>query len=253
MTICQAVIEMYSLPCFAMSSLRATRATNLEAHCYSTTAFSGRTHLSSVPNGGEKRWAIEYLVTLQKPKVWTEGYAEECDSGVVVLDKGRLPRLMALLHICWQNSAEVRTQLTYRLTYGDKESWWFGLELCCVPFVFEDHYAAVLGQTEQMLVCSFSIAHVDELEKVLWYNGSLLKNKAVNLTDFLVSEAWMVNGHWIKGNTKADISCMRDSEVRDVQEDVKKIISDSIAVAQWLDKEVQHLGVDVVSDSDIHL
>ncbi len=151
----------------------------------------------------------------------------------------------------------MRTQWTYRLTYGDKESWWFGLELCSVPFVFEDHYAAVLGRTEihqeQTSVCSFSIAHVDEWEKLLWYNGSLLKNKAVNLTDFLVPEAWMVDGLWIKGNTKADISCMRDNEVRGVPDDVKKIISDSIAVAQWVDKEVQYLGIDVVSDSDMHL
>jgi len=195
--------------------------------------------------------------TLQKSKVWTEGYAEECDSGVVALDKGRLPVLMALLHICWQNSVDVRTQWTYRLTYGDKESWWFGLELCSVPFVFEDHYAAVLGQTEihneQTLVCSFSIAHMDEREKLLWYNGSLLKNKAVNLTDFLIPDAWMVDGFWIKGNTKTDTSCMRDSKVRGVQEDVKKVINDNIAVAQWVDKKVQDLEIDIVSDSDMHL
>lgn len=195
--------------------------------------------------------------TLTSSKVWTEGYAEECDSGVIALDKSRLAVLMALLHICWQNSADVRTQWTYRLTYGDKESWWFGLELCSVPFVFENHYAAVLGRTEirneQTLVCSFSIAHVDEQEKLLWYNGSLLKNKAFNLTDFIVPEVWMVDGFWIKGNTKADTSCMRDSEVRDVQEDIKKVINDSITVAQWVDKEVQHLGINVVSDSDMHL
>jgi len=195
--------------------------------------------------------------TLQKSKVWTEGYAEECDSGVVALDKGRLPVLMALLHICWQNSADVRTQWTYQLTYGDKESWWFGLELCAVPFVFEDHYAAVLGKTEmrddQKSVCSFSIAHLDERAKLLWYNGSLLKNKAVNLTDFLVPEAWMVDGEWVKGNAKAELSCMRKTDIRTVDEGVRTIIGDSIAVAQRLDKEVQDMGIDLVTDSDMHL
>lgn len=195
--------------------------------------------------------------TLQKSKVWTEGYAEECDSGIVALDRGRLPVLMALLHICWQNSADVRTQWTYRLTYGDKESWWFGLELCSVPFVFEDRYAAVLGRTEmrqgQKSVCSFSITHMDDRDKLLWYNGSLLKNKAVNLTDFLIPENWMVDGLWVKGNTKAETSCMRDSKIRDVEEDVKKIISDSIAAAQRVDKEVQDLRIDIVLDSDMHL
>jgi len=44
---------------------RATRATDLKAH-YSTTVFSGRSCSSIVPNGGEKRWAIAYLVTLYK-------------------------------------------------------------------------------------------------------------------------------------------------------------------------------------------
>jgi len=195
--------------------------------------------------------------TLQKSKVWMEGYAEECDSGVVVVDKGRLPVLMALLHICWQNSAAVRTEWTYRLTYGDKESWWFGLELCGVPFVFEEHYAAVLGQTEyrdqQQSVCSFSIAHLDERSKLLWYNGSLLKNKAVNLTDFLVPDSWMVDGEWLKGNTKAQLSCMRKTDVRKLDEEARQIIGESIAVAKRIDREVQDLGIDLIAESDMHL
>lgn len=58
---------------------------------------------------------------LQTSKVWMEDYAEEGDSGVVVLDKRRLSVVMELLHICWQNSKEVREEVTYKITYGDKE------------------------------------------------------------------------------------------------------------------------------------
>jgi len=31
-------------------------------------------------------------------------------------------------------------------------------------------------------VCGFTIVHTDEADKLLWYNSSLLKNKAVNST-----------------------------------------------------------------------
>ncbi|MCJ1396036.1 hypothetical protein MMC18_008923 [Xylographa bjoerkii] len=77
-------------------------------------------------------------VTLNKSKVYNEGYAEEGDSGVVVLHKGRLPIFMGLLHICWQNTLAVRDAFTYHMGYGDKESWWFGLELSGANYTMED-------------------------------------------------------------------------------------------------------------------
>ncbi len=60
---------------------------------------------------------------LLKSLVWMEDYAEEADSGLVALNKGRLTVLTGLLHICWQNTFDVRDQITYKITYGDKESW----------------------------------------------------------------------------------------------------------------------------------
>jgi alpha 1,3-mannosyltransferase len=60
---------------------------------------------------------------IKKSKVYMDDYAEEQDSGMVVLDKGRLEILTALLHICWQNSKTVREPFTYGMGYGDKESW----------------------------------------------------------------------------------------------------------------------------------
>src|SRR5277367_1246804 len=77
----------------------------------------------------------------------SEGYGEEGESGVVVVDKGRLPVLLGLLHICWQNTKSVREEWTYKMTWGDKETWWFGYELTGVPYTFEEHYAAIVGTT----------------------------------------------------------------------------------------------------------
>lgn len=158
--------------------------------------------------------------TLLKSKVWMEDYAEEADSGVVVLDKRRLPVVMGLLHIGWQNTKSVREKVTYKITYGDKESWWFGFELCGVPYTMEKHYGAVLGELrvkdEKEKVCGFTIAHVDEEDHLLWENGSLLKNKAVNKTEFVIPTHWMIDATWEKGGTKADMSCMKDGVAREV-------------------------------------
>ncbi|WYZ44428.1 hypothetical protein EsH8_VII_000864 [Colletotrichum jinshuiense] len=153
---------------------------------------------------------------MQKSLVWTERYAEEGDSGIVVLNKGRLDVLMGLLHICWQNSHAVRNSWTYRITYGDKETWWIGLETTGSKYSFSRHYGGMVGwrkpldkgYTDMTQVCSFVIAHVDELDNLLWYNGGLLKNKMGNATEFAVPTHWMIDQQWVKGAKKKDMSCM---------------------------------------------
>jgi alpha 1,3-mannosyltransferase len=138
----------------------------------------------------------------------------------VILDKGRLPVFTGLLHICWQNAQAVRENITYKITYGDKESWWFGLELCGVPYTFEKHYGAaireIITKDNGTDVCGFKIAHVDEKDKLIWYNGSLLKNKAVDNKDFQVPSRWMIDAERVKGEKKSDLSCMKGGEVKDV-------------------------------------
>ncbi len=187
----------------------------------------------------------EPSAALLKSKVWTEGYAEEGDSGVVVIDKRRIDTIMGLLHICWQNVKAVREEWTYRMTYGDKESWWFGLELTSVPYAFEQHYGAVLGEVRSEenddKVCGFSIAHVGEDERLLWFNGSLLKNKAVNQTEFWTPRYWMIDFEWLKGATKSDMSCMHKGQPRTVDPDVIAILERSIAWAIEFDARLSVL------------
>ncbi|MCJ1295969.1 hypothetical protein MMC34_007534 [Xylographa carneopallida] len=185
--------------------------------------------------------------TLNVSKVYNDGYAEEGDSGVVALHKGRLPILMGLLHICWQNTLAVREAVTYHMGYGDKESWWFGLELSGAAYTMEAHYGAILGwataaRNGQTKVCSFTIAHLDLRDRLLWYNGSLLKNKAVDKLEFEVPTHWMVDAVWEKGATKPDVSCMRDGLVKYVTDEESRILSASVEAA----KKVDVLIIDLV-------
>ncbi|GAM86395.1 hypothetical protein ANO11243_044090 [Dothideomycetidae sp. 11243] len=175
--------------------------------------------------------------------VWTEDYAEEGDSGVVVVDKSRLDVLVGLLHICWQNSLAVREEVTYKLTYGDKESWWLGFELAGSHYQFEKHYGSIVGWEEpdsedRKKVCSFVIAHVDEKDRLLWYNGSLLKNKqrVTNGTDaYKVPEKWMIDATWQKGATKEDMSCMVGGDIHDLTNLEMGLLAKSIDQAKAID------------------
>jgi hypothetical protein len=196
---------------------------------------------------------------MNKSRVWTEDYAEECDSGVVVVDKSRPDVLAGLLHTAWQNTRAVRDEVTFKLTYGDKESWWLGLELSGSGYRFEDHYGGIVGWgetftvdkadkegkneegkegevEEQAKVCSFVIAHADENDELLWYNGGLLKNKLTDPEGYQVPQHWMLDGTWKKGATKEDMSCMVNETMRSLTPAQKGILGKSIQVAKQVDR-----------------
>lgn len=173
--------------------------------------------------------------TLNKSRVWTEDYAEECDSGVVLLDKGRVDVLMGLLHTCWQNSFEVRDEITYKITYGDKETWWMGLEMAGSEYAMGRHYGGIVGWEDDGKVCSFVIAHVDEGDRLLWYNGGLLRNKLVNQTEYMVPTSWMYDGNWIKGEAKVDISCMANGTMSRLTAEEREVLERSVEKARWVD------------------
>ncbi|CAH0004279.1 unnamed protein product [Clonostachys byssicola] len=180
---------------------------------------------------------------MAKSLVWTQDYAEECDSGVVVLDKSRPDVLMGLLHIAWQNTHAVREEITYKITYGDKESWWLGLELAGSGYEFEAHYGAILGWSGESIgkpapgrVCSFVIAHVDGDDNLIWYNGGLLKNKLTKPDEYDVPEVWMIDGTWEKGGSKQDMSCMYGKEVKQLTDDQRLVLGRSIEGAKVVDR-----------------
>ncbi|KAL2106307.1 hypothetical protein VUR80DRAFT_6941 [Thermomyces stellatus] len=182
----------------------------------------------------------EPSAALNTSLAYTEGYGEEADSGVVLLDKSRLDVFVGLLHVAWQNSKGVR-ETTYKLGHGDKESWWFGLELAGSAYAFERHYASIVGwpgeptENGDATVCSFVIAHLDERGRPFWYNGSLLKNKQADNKTFEVPTHWMVDGQWRKGRKKTDMSCMSGKDPVELSAQEKAVIGRSISLAERLD------------------
>ncbi|KAF3761860.1 family 71 glycosyltransferase [Cryphonectria parasitica EP155] len=186
--------------------------------------------------------------TLNKSRAWTDDYGEEGDSGVVVLDKGRTGVLLGLLHTCWQNSYKVREEVTYQIMYGDKESWWMGLELTGARYEMEEHYAAIVGWPREAVlpkdkrakVCSFVIAHLDENDKLLWYNGGLLKNKKMPRMGYEVPTSWMVDGEWQKGYEKEDMSCMVGADINDLSGGETETLKTSVKVAKTIDAALQN-------------
>lgn len=181
----------------------------------------------------------------EKSLVWTERYSEEGDSGIVVVDKSRLDVLLGLIHIGWQNSDRVRNEVTYKITYGDKESWWIGFEATGSKYSFSPHYGGIVGwlkdgdkKKEEVSVCSFVIAHVDQDERLLWYNGGLLKNKAVNQTEFEVATHWMIDQTWHKGGSKKDMSCMAGKIVSELSSGEKGVLRMAIDVAKDVDERL---------------
>lgn len=174
---------------------------------------------------------------------FTQGYGEEGDSGVVVLNKGRSDILFALLHIAWQNTEDVRAT-TYTMGHGDKESWWFGLELSGSPYAFEKHYASMVGWPAdtgdggETTICSFGIAHLDEQERLLWYNGGLLRNKKADPKTFALPTHWMVDGVWTKGDKVDKMSCMAGKDAMVLSTEERETLLRSMGLAQWIDIEL---------------
>ncbi|KYK56165.1 hypothetical protein DCS_08132 [Drechmeria coniospora] len=190
---------------------------------------------------------------LMRSRVWNEGWSEECDSGVVVLDKSRPKVLASLLHMAWQNTDAVRKQVTYRMTHGDKESWWLGLELTGADYGFEAEYGSVIGWEQAVKlehgkngsrVCSAVMSHTDPDGALLWYNGSLLKNKRADPKTYLVPDVWMKGGNWVKapGPGKSAVACMAGARVHNITVDQRSMVEQSIKAATRVDKIIRPGG-----------
>lgn len=68
----------------------------------------------------------------------------EQESGVVVINKKT--RLNGLLAICKMNSKWERDLYSYKVFYGDKETFWVGFEMVQEPYSFMRSYGGVVGE-----------------------------------------------------------------------------------------------------------
>lgn len=161
-------------------------------------------------------------VRLSKSAFWTKRGIYEQESGVVLANKRSSNVLSALLFAAWQNTGYIREQTTYRVFWGDKESYWLAFELAGFPYYFVDHYSGGISVGGQHSgahdLCSDHPLHflgnsgtgeeapspgsmqrkeqIRRLGRPAWFNGSLLVSKSTGSNTFLANTTWAVDGEW---------------------------------------------------------
>jgi hypothetical protein len=119
------------------------------------------------------------------------------ESGVVLIDKSRV--LFGLLSICKLNDYHERKRVTYVYLYGDKDTWWLGLHIINMPYSFLPTMPAAIGQIikkkNKTMVCG-RILHFDENNKLIWWNGGMLKEQVFGNNNLLQIDGWLEEGEW---------------------------------------------------------
>ncbi|KAF9585934.1 hypothetical protein BGW38_010913 [Lunasporangiospora selenospora] len=115
--------------------------------------------------------------------------SHEQESGVVVINKRT--RFQGLLAACKMNSRWERDLHSYRIFYGDKETFWTGFEMAQEPYAFMRTFGGAIGEmrdseannqdiqrTQEIppSVCGAQL-HLDYLGQPMWWNGGLMRNK----------------------------------------------------------------------------
>ncbi|KAJ3320722.1 hypothetical protein HDU76_000233 [Blyttiomyces sp. JEL0837] len=105
----------------------------------------------------------------------------DLESGVVVLDKGRSGIIHGLLAACHLNNEENVIAFQRRLIYGDKETFWLGMEMVRVPWSYSPPtgtYAGTIGYKHSNGKICGHLFHLDEKYQPFWWNGGVTTNKA---------------------------------------------------------------------------
>ncbi|KAL8277398.1 hypothetical protein RQP46_010238 [Phenoliferia psychrophenolica] len=113
--------------------------------------------------------------------------------------------------------------VTYKNTYGDKESFWMAFELAQIPYHFDPPFAALIGQLThpdskahsiESRICSDHHFHLCPKGKPFWFNGSLRQEKRV------INNGWFFATHWAygTGDWRAEFEpwCMASIREKDV-------------------------------------
>ncbi|KAL0032764.1 hypothetical protein WJX79_008758 [Trebouxia sp. C0005] len=136
----------------------------------------------------------------------------------------------------------IRSEATYRLTLGDKESYWMAFELAKIPYFFDDVYASAIGHVtksstdQKPLLCPSHLLHLDHQGKPLWYNGSLYRSKRAPKPQRL----WMNPVVWAPDTGVWDgTNCMLEVEEHGGPHEMSdggwdKVYKDTVQIAtQW--------------------
>ncbi|KAF9567262.1 hypothetical protein EC968_003466 [Mortierella alpina] len=116
--------------------------------------------------GDEKAWIESFLPSMSnhpsKTRWFNRKGAHEMESGVVVFDKRR--HLLGLLAICKMNDRHEREQVTYIKSWGDKETFWIGLEMIQERYSFVRYRGGVIGNVGDAIPYK-EVLPQDEIER----------------------------------------------------------------------------------------
>jgi hypothetical protein len=123
----------------------------------------------------------------------------EQESGVVLIDK--LHALPGLLAVCSLNVGKYR-KVTYKMVFGDKETFWLGFETIQRKYYFYPHLPGTIGVSKltedgEYEICSRQILHLDHEKQPLWLNGGISEYKMDVNSPVATMEDWMAEpGRW---------------------------------------------------------
>ncbi|PJF19709.1 hypothetical protein PSACC_00474 [Paramicrosporidium saccamoebae] len=134
-------------------------------------------------------------------RMYLKKSAHEQESGVVVWNKKT--RLLGLLAACKMNVKAERDEVTYKVFYGDKESFWLGLEMAAQSYTHLQPVPGVIGDSrydrkkDQLVACG-RILQFDRQAWPLWFNGAIVLDKRsragslkiMNFTHFAREGSW---------------------------------------------------------------
>lgn len=170
---------------------------------------------------------------VRSSRMYRRKSAHELESGVVVWHKRR--RLTGLLATCKMNVKAERELVTYRIFYGDKESFWIGLEMAGQSFADLQPVPGVIGSghwdpvKEQLVACG-RILQFDRDGWPLWFNGAIVTNKR---DEYLSNQLMNFTHFAMEGVWDFDTSCL-DHNVTPINATLKSLISDISSL--WVPK-----------------
>ncbi|KAF8927368.1 mannosyltransferase putative-domain-containing protein [Dissophora ornata] len=137
-----------------------------------TVYFYDRTLFPGI-SANKIEWMKSFLPTMSNHPAKTRWFQlksdHEMESGVVVLDKRR--HFLGLMAICKINDYYEREQVTYQKTWGDKESFWIGLEMIQERYSFVRYGGGVIGNVGDAIPYK-ELLPEDEINRYL--NGETL-------------------------------------------------------------------------------
>lgn len=174
------------------------------------------------------RWLVSNLPQplskrIRQSRMYQRKSAHEQESGVVVWNKNE--RFLGLLAACKMNAKTERELVTYKTFYGDKESFWIGLEMAQQSWSELQPVPGVIGDSrfdekkDQLVACG-RILQFDREGWPLWFNGAIVEDKRSETKSSVVMNFthFAREGIWDFGT-----SCL-DHEVTAINATLKSII-----------------------------